>query len=166
MNGATRSRPQSSRPTIAELIEALRPVLEAGVPAEDPQTQSAFVNLGRLLSLPPNKSRQEINRLITELLQEYPDDALAPAARMLFGYTVGSPKLLSKRREEAANLLEGVDLTAFQQNTEPFILSTLAYQILRMEWPEQGRQSEWTPSPIWPKIRLPCRVCLDCPMRL
>lgn len=152
MNGATRSRPQSSRPTIADLVEALRPVLEVGVPAEGPSSQSAFTSFGRLLGLPPGKSRQEANKLMTELLQDYPDDTLAPAARMLFGNAVGSPELLSERREKAADLVDDVNLSAFQQNTEPFILSTLAFQILRMGWPEQGRQSEWTPSPAWPKV--------------
>ena len=147
-----RHRSQPSRPTVASWSRHLDQCWKLAYRVEDVSAQRALQNLSRLLGWQPSKSRQEANNLITWLLQDNPDDALGPVARMLFGNAVGASRELNDRRQAAAVLAEDVNLDEFLQNTEPFILSTLAFQILRLWWPESDQQSERPARPILPKL--------------
>ena len=126
---------------LAVIVSALMPIVELGLPIETSEASEALGAFGDLLGWPtdPNSRRIEANDLLSRLLQRFPDDRMAPAARLLFGVQRGSSPEAWSRRAGAAGRL-GQTLGEFCAETEPYILRILAWQIAQDRWPREVNQ--------------------------
>ncbi len=119
------------------------PIVDLGLPVETSEAPEALRGLRDLLgwSSDPNTCRIEANELLSRLLQRFPDDQLASAARQLFGIQRGSSPEVQTRRQAAASRL-GVSAGEFAVDIEPYLLRILAWQIIQDRWPRRPNQSD------------------------
>ena len=143
---------RGAHPELADVVDALRPILEVGFPIEDSEIH-ALEQLGNLLNWPPqpDERRQYANDVLRHLLQSFPIQDIANAARTLFGDTKPSIGRLDKRQEAAAKTLH-LSEDKFRHEIEPSILRAFAYQILRSYWPDNSEKPDRAPSPIFPTV--------------
>lgn len=104
-----------------------------GLPIDADEAPSSLDDLRELFGWPndPDKCADEANKLIRRLLEVFPDDNVAPAAKILFGETRRSAETLQERRLLAAEKLN-IEINAFITNFEPYILNTIAEQLLQL----------------------------------
>ena len=125
---------QRHPPDVAELVQALRPILRTGLPVDpdlqDPRLLGLRGVVARSIDRDERVSRiKALDGLIRQLLAYYPDDVLSEAARVLFGVAPGTRgKTLTERREQAARDT-GYEADHFRKRIEPKILRQLAWQL-------------------------------------
>ena len=133
-------------------IQAITPILNTGLPISADEVRSSLQDLRRMFEWPdePDKVAEEANKLVRSLLAVFPDDNVAPAAKILLGETKRSGTL-SERRTLAARKLN-IDVESFITNFEPYILNTLAEQLLQLVSQPDRRPQDRAPSYLAPKI--------------
>src|ERR1700760_116516 len=86
---------QRNPPEIGELVQALRPILTAGLPVGSRFADLRLLGLrgvvARSIAMDDRLSRvKALEDLIVKLLAFYPDDVLSEGARIVFGAVPGS----------------------------------------------------------------------------
>lgn len=123
-------------PEVDEIAEALRQVVADGLPVRPSFADDTLLGLRGVVarSIDPSSRLSRVkalDELIARLLVHYPDDKLAPAARIVFALAPGTRGLnLTKRRQAAASVMER-DAEHFRKQIEPVILRALAWQLHR-----------------------------------
>src|ERR1700733_646922 len=117
---------------LRRFVPAMRAVLNAGLPISADEVQSSLQDLRRMFEWPDeaDKAAEEASKLVRSLLAVFPDDNVAPAAKILFGETKLSGTLTERRALAARKL--NIDPDSFITNFEPYIVNTLAEQLLQL----------------------------------
>lgn len=123
---------QRQPPEIAELVAALRPIVQSGLPVPPAMNDSRLLDLRGVVARAVDPT-DRLNRvkaldgLLKTALASYPDDALGEPARILFGLASGSRGANLTQRRETAAAVANYEMDHFRKRVEPRILEQLAW---------------------------------------
>lgn len=123
---------QRQPPEIAELVAALRPIVQSGLPVPPSMSDSRLLGLRGVVARAVDPS-DRLNRvkaldgLLKKALASYPDDALGEPARILFGLAPGSRGTKLTHRRETAAAAASYEMDHFRKRIEPRIVEQVAW---------------------------------------
>ena len=123
---------QRQPPEIVELVAALRPIVQSGLPVPPDFKDNRLLGLRGVVARaidPANRLNRvkALDGLLRKLIASYPDDTLGDPARALFGLVPGTRGANLTRRREAAAAAAEYEADHFRKRVEQRIIEQVAW---------------------------------------